>query len=149
MPNIYHACESNGPAHVSTEQALYTLEALIDSLPNGNVRVKLFAQDIVPLNDVTLAELDAAEADFTSYAAEDVVPAAVGTDGDGNAVALLPQAAFAAADDAAPNQVYGYYLTTDDDASLLGAGRFENAPIGILDNGDSITVTAALKVSIS
>jgi len=149
MANIFVQCDHDKTLKTSTEQALYSLEALIDSLPNGEVRVKLFAADIQPLNDITLAELDAAEADFGAYAAVDVVPGTVGEDSDHNAIAVLPAASFTADDDADPNQIYGYYLTTNDDASLLGAGRFDDAPLAVLAAGDTVTIISALRTNIS
>jgi len=149
MATIYVQCDHDRVLKVNTEQAIYTLEALIDSLPDGEVRVKLFQEDIQPLNDVTLAELDAAEADFTSYSAVDVVPGTVGEDSDHNAISILPSASFTASDDASPNQIFGYYIVTNDDANLLAAGRFDDAPVAVLDNGDTITVIGALRHQIS
>jgi len=149
MATIYVQCDHDKVLKTNTEQAIYTLEALIDSLPDGEVQVRLYKEDIQPLNDVTLSELVAAEADFTGYSEADVVPGAVGEDSDHNAVAILPGAVFTSSGDATVNQIFGYFITDNTGANLLAAGRLNDAPVSVLDTGDSITIIGALRVQIT
>jgi len=132
-----------GPMVTPQSAMLEYLQALIDSLPDGEVQVHLFTGDTDPGILTELA--DYAEADFDGYAAIDVVltPPAVNPDGIGQAD--FPTAHFLASGATTPNLVTGFFLTANTGARYLGGQRF---PAGVMidEAGDYIDVDGSLQM---
>jgi len=119
------------------------LQALIDSLTDGEIRVHLFVGATVPTPATVLA--DFVEADFTGYAAVDVVPTAPAENPEGWAQIDFPTAHFEASGGATPNTVTGFYLTDNTDALYLGGQRFDNSFI-FDETGDYFDVDGSLQL---
>lgn len=101
------------------------LQALIDSLTDGEVRVHLFVGATIPTPNSDVG--DFVEADFDGYAPLDLVPTAPAENPSGWAQADIPTAHFEASGGTTPNTVTGYYLTDNTDAIFLGAERFPDS----------------------
>lgn len=148
MPNMgsFHSGGSLGVAGgliLPVTLGLAYLEALIDSLPGGNVRVHLFVGATVPTPATVVA--DFVEADFDGYAAVDLVPTSPAVNPDGWAQADIPTAHFEASGGTTPNTVTGFYLTDTTDAVYLGGERFDNSFV-FDETGDYFDLDTSLQL---
>lgn len=124
----------NGSKEVLTEdKAAWNTTAL---------KVHLFVNNITPAVGDVLGSYT--EASFTGYAAQSLVT--WGTITVGSHIATMTAAAntFTRTATGTVQTVYGYYVTDNTNTVLLWAERDVNAPINIINNGDSYTVTATM-----
>lgn len=121
---------------------IYPNEGLVEQLTrilSQGIRVKLFKNDIDPDKATVVGDLT--EADWTGYASVDMDDTdftLTGISGDAG-YALAAPITFANGSGSAKS-AYGYYVTTQDDATLLAAARFDSAPITKAD-GEQWVVT--------
>jgi hypothetical protein len=107
---------------------------------NG-AKVRLFKQDMDPTPDTTLAQLDAAQADFTGYAESTaIVWSNAYTNSIDQAVIVGDTKVFAATGSTTTNTIYGYYVVDSAGTKLLYAEKFETGPIPVLEVGHAVPV---------
>lgn len=120
----------------------------IGSTPWVDVAVKLFKGDFTPSPAMTLAELDAIEADFDGYVAE-VLTALFGNPYVNLAGKISMDAGttadFNSSGGTTPNDIYGWYMTDDGGTVLIAAERFTGGPIPVAAAGVHIGVLVRLQ----
>lgn len=112
----------------------------------NTLTIVLLKADISPSRTTTLAEVLAAEADFTGYArktAQDL-SAPVNTV-DGGAECISPEQTFIASGSGTTNDVYGYAVVTAAAAALKACVNFD-APIPVAAAGDKVSFNFTLSV---
>lgn len=116
--------------------------------PIKNLHLHLFKNNIVPTRVTTLAELLAAEADYSGYGVDTVTFSAGERADDGPIEIVSNLAAFACTASTTPNNVYGLFGTLAGDASLAVMGRFDDAPLPMGDALDHIRVTLRARMPL-
>jgi len=110
-----------------------------------NLVLKLFQ------NNVTPGETDTAstytEADFTGYSAVTLTGSSWALTPGAPSQAVFAQQTFTSSADQSTQNVYGYYLVTDTDGTLVAAERFSDGPYQVANNGDAIKVTPIIRAS--
>ncbi len=118
--------------------ALKIAAALVTLLSTGSL--KLFKNNLTLTPNTTKAELAAAEADFSGYAAEAITaPDDAYIDRSGGASVIVPTVEFVFdGTDLSPttNLIYGWWLE-DTDADLFTCGKFDE-PIPMAAAGDAL-----------
>lgn len=92
-------------------------------------KLKLYQSTFTPTRSSLIADFNAAEADFTGYAAATIVWSAVGIDAGNNARSTGSRAFYQATDAVTPNVIGGCWLE-DSTGVLVGYYPF-TAPVGI------------------
>jgi len=125
-----------------TSQQLVDLAALLALASYTGAKIHLYTANLVPDENTTLADLVASECTFVGYSAKTWTPSAPYVDPNGNVVA--GGAVTFIATTGLPNEtIYGAYLTDTAAATLLGAWALD-APVGIANPGDGVTLTLLL-----
>jgi len=108
---------------------------------------KLFQVGLSPNPDTPLADFDAAEADFSGYAASDTITwnAPVREGAWGEQLESSITCPFTQTATTTVNTVAGYYLTSGDDTILIGSRLFDS-PIAMANVGDNITIVPAVPI---
>lgn len=120
------------------------LDILLAGVAAQNLDLKLYKSNTTPADADT--EATYTEADFTGYAAIQLVQGNwVTTQGDPT-TAAYPQQTFTSSADQAAQSVYGYYVIQRVSGKLMWAERFTNGPYVIANNGDTIKVTLAFNL---
>lgn len=106
------------------------------------LEIHLIQTDLPPLEETTLADLEAEEADFSGYAAK----TAVDMDGplvdDSGRVKLIsPNQLFTHNGGGTANTIYGYYVTNAGNTVLEFWEKFET-PQAMVNNGDACSFVA-------
>lgn len=109
---------------------------------------KLFKEGLTPNPDTPLADFDAAECDFSGYAASDTITwnAPVREGSWSEQLESSITCPFTQTATTTVNSVGGYYLTSGDDTVLIGSRLFDS-PKAMALVGDNITVVPALPMS--
>lgn len=113
----------------------------------NTLTIMLLKADVSPGPGTTLAEVVAAEADFTGYARKTGVAlsAPVNTVG-GGAECISPEETFIASGSAVANTVYGFAVVTAGAAALKTCANFA-APIPVAAAGDPVSFNFTLKLA--
>lgn len=104
--------------------------------------LKLFKSNTTPAEGDTAATYT--EADFTGYAAVNLVAGDWTITPGAPTAAGCAQKTFTSSAGSQNQPVYGYYIVTQTDNILFGAERFTDGPYTIVNNGDLIKVTPNL-----
>lgn len=109
---------------------------------------KLFQEGLSPTPDTPLADFDAAEADFSGYAASDTITwnAPVREGAFTEQLESSITCPFTQDATTTVNTIAGYYLTSGDDTVLIGSRLFDT-PIPMGNVGDNITVVPAVPMA--
>ena len=104
---------------------------------DGNRKLKLFSNNISPFKGILLANIN--EVSASGYSAKTLTGSSwtVSTV-SGVSTATYPVQTFSITQS---TNVYGYYVTTSDDAAVLWMERFDTAPFNLPSGGGDITVT--------
>lgn len=138
---------------VSNEGEKLLLEAAVGKVAAGNLKLKLFKNDVTPAHDSTVASFTVA--DFTGYTTATLTAASwnAGAAGTGTGTALANKASidyaqqtFTMGTPGTTNTIYGYYITDNAETTLLGAERFSSAK-AMAVSGDAIKITPKLTLS--
>lgn len=102
--------------------------------------LKLYSNNITPNSLTSLIEFT--EVTGGGYAAKSL--SASSWTVTGNSISTTPQLfTFTSG----VGEVYGYYLVGQTSNKLIASERFVSGPFNVLNNGDTITVTATISVS--
>jgi len=105
-----------------------SLVPLLQRMVENGIKLHLFENDVTP--DVDTDLVDFQEPDVNGYAAIAVAAAAfIFTGVDDNRGYVFASPVVFTTVDAGAQQVYGYYMTDDDDTILLACARFDGAPL--------------------
>lgn len=138
---------------VSNSGEKLLLDAAVGKVAAGNMKLKLFKNDVTPSHESTPATFT--EADFTGYAAITLTTTSwnAGVAGTGTGTALANKASidyaqqtFTMGVPGTTNTVYGYFITDNAGTTLYGAERFAASQSMAL-SGDSIKITPKFTLS--
>lgn len=121
------------------------LEALVGKTAGQNLILKLFKSNTTPAEADT--EGTYTEADFTGYAAITLTAASWSVTGTNPTSIGYAQQTFTSSAGSQSQSVYGYYFVQVTSGKLVWAERFTDGPYVITNNGDTISVTAALTMT--
>jgi hypothetical protein len=102
--------------------------------------IGLIKDDIEITRQTTFAELDAAKATFTGYAAEAVTWGAATISDDGHIEYLGSAGEFRPTGTAITNGIYGFYVIDGAGTGVLFAARFPDAPLPMESALDMIRI---------
>ncbi|WP_254510427.1 hypothetical protein [Anatilimnocola floriformis] len=97
--------------------------ALRDTSVTDDIKLKLFKNNVTPSATSTVATFT--QADFTGYSAKSLARASWTAPSTVSGKAYLSYADQTWTNGGSSQTVYGYYVTTADDATLLWAERFD------------------------
>lgn len=107
-------------------------------------QLRLYKNNYTPVDSSTF--LNFVECNFQDYAAIDLDSWSAATqDGAGNSYAEHAMETFVKGTGGTTNQAFGYYVTNSD-PQVLWAERFDPGPIDFLVAGDSLDITARLRL---
>jgi hypothetical protein len=118
------------------------LEALVGKTAGQNLVLRLYKSNTT-LTETTV-ETDLTEANFTGYTAVTLTASSWVTTAADPSHTNYPATAFTSTAGSQNQNVYGYYLTQVSSGKLVWAETFSDGPYNIVNNGDSITVTAVI-----
>lgn len=107
--------------------------------------VELFQNDVTPTRATLIGSYTVAT--YTGYANEAITWLAPSISDDGVAEIVGTVAEFRPTGSGVANNIYGAYVTTSGGA-LIGAVRFDNAPVPMAGVNDSILVTIRIRTQI-
>lgn len=116
----------------------YALDCIVGKT-NGNLKLKLFKNDVTPTESFTVASLT--ESTATGYAAKTLTAGSWTTatvSGTSTTTYAAQTFTYTAAE-----SVYGYYVTSNDDTKLVWVERFADV-MNIPSGGGSVVVTPTL-----
>jgi hypothetical protein len=120
---------------VPTAAELDTLTDMIASIMSGSFWMRLYASSVTINTGTTLASLNAVEATFTGYSAQQLTTwSTPAIDGSSAAATLTTQGQFTPTAGGGSGNVYGYYISNAAKTKFYGAEQFSGAPITIPQN---------------
>jgi len=121
---------------ISDDGLAFNVVGILAALNGAPPKVKLYKNNLTPDRDTVLG--DFTEADFSGYAAETSSTwAAIGTTAHLRGYGALG-VTFNRGVGATDNDIYGYFITTADGATLLWSERFSGGPYTLDTPGQSI-----------
>ena len=116
---------------------------------DGNVHIHLYKNDYTPVEGSVLGDFtELIDATDQNYALVELIAATWGTPSgsDPTTIAYAQQTWTFLGTPATAISVYGYFVTADDNTTLLWAERFTDAPYNIPDTGGSVSITPQLQL---
>lgn len=106
------------------------------------LKLHLFKSNTTPTTSSVLG--DFTESDFAGYASQTIITWTAPAMAAHVASMVAAARTFTRSSTGASQNIYGYYVTDNGSTILLWAERDANAPIVVINNGDSYTVTPAM-----
>ncbi|MDQ5980468.1 MAG: hypothetical protein QG602_3445 [Verrucomicrobiota bacterium] len=138
---------------LSNEGEKLLLDAAVGKVAAGNLKLKLFQNNVTPGHADTTATFTVAT--FTGYTTVTLTTSSwnAGVAGTGTGTALANKASidyaqqtFTMGTPGTTNTIYGYYITDNAETTLLGAEKFSTAK-SMAVSGDAIKITPKLTLS--
>jgi len=116
---------------------------------NGNVHIHLYKNDYTPVEGSVLGDFtELVDATDQNYALKPLTAASWSPSSSNPTVMEYTQQTWTflgIPDNFIP--VYGYFVTADNDTTLLWAERFTDAPYNIPETGGSVSITPKLELA--